>query len=202
MLEVYYSCFPSNGFVDQQSLSYNQSSGELISIYQSHFRQNRDQRLFNSQWDSQTHAPDLQTNVYAELAKIKAIKPVNHGYNMVKWHSAMESKCIAIGLRVPGSYHESQYIMDYLDAALTFEAKTFKAEVNIICNWYLHGNPDKWNATYISGKIVKTYNNMFKDRTWKRELGKKDQIIVISTKIAELQAKIENQSKQVTAFAT
>jgi hypothetical protein len=43
---------------------------------------------------------------------------------------------------------------------------------------------------------------MFKDRTWKRELGKKDQIIVISTKIAELQAKIENQSKQVTAFAT
>ncbi len=28
--------------------------------------------------------PDVQTNVYAELAKIKAIKPVNHGYNIVK----------------------------------------------------------------------------------------------------------------------
>ena len=35
---------------------------------------------------------DVQTNVYAKLAKIKAIKPVDHGYNVVKWHSAMESK--------------------------------------------------------------------------------------------------------------
>ncbi len=102
---------------------------------------------------------------------------------MVKWHSAMESKCIVIELKVPCFYHESQYIMDYLDAALTIEAKTFKAEYNIICNRYLHGNPDKWNATYISGKIIKTYNNMFKDGTWKRELGKKDQIIALSTKL-------------------
>ncbi len=78
--------------------------------------------------------PDVQTNVYAKLAKINAIKPINHGYNMVKWHSTMESKCIAIELKVPGSYHESQYIMDYLNVALTIEAKTFKAEVNIICN--------------------------------------------------------------------
>ena len=28
--------------------------------------------------------PDVQTNAYAELAKIKAIKPVGHGYNIVK----------------------------------------------------------------------------------------------------------------------
>jgi hypothetical protein len=34
--------------------------------------------------------PDVQMNVYAELAKIKAIKPVDHAYNIVKWHSAME----------------------------------------------------------------------------------------------------------------
>jgi hypothetical protein len=87
--------------------------------------------------------PDIQTNVYTELAKIKAIKSFNHGYNMVKWHLVMESKCIAVELNIPGSYHESQYIMDYLDAALTIEAKTFKAEVNIICNWYLRGSPNK-----------------------------------------------------------
>jgi hypothetical protein len=92
--------------------------------------------------------------------------------------------------------------MDYLDATLNIEAKTFKAEVNIIRNRYLCRNPDTWNATYISCKIIKTYNNMFEDRTWKRELGKKDQIIALSTKIAELHAKIENQSKHVTAFAT
>jgi hypothetical protein len=42
---------------------------------------------------------------------------------------------------------------------------------------------------------------MFKYGTWKRELGKKDQIIAHSTKIAELQAEIESHSKQVTAFA-
>jgi len=76
--------------------------------------------------------PDVRTNVYAELAKIKAIKPVDHGYNVVKWHSAMESKQIAIEQKVPGSDHESQFIMDYLDASLTIEAKSFKAEVNII----------------------------------------------------------------------
>jgi hypothetical protein len=146
--------------------------------------------------------PDIQMNVYAKLAKIKVIKPVDHGYNMVKWHSVMESKRIAIKLKVPGSYHESQYIIDYLDAALTIEAKTFEAEVNIICNQYLCGNPNKWNATYISGKIIKMYHNMFEDGTWKRELGKKDHIIVLSTIIAELHAKIENQSKQITAFAT
>ena len=60
--------------------------------------------------------PDVQMNVYAELAKIKAIKPVDNGYNVVKWHSAMESKQIAIEQKVPGSYHESQFIMDYIDS--------------------------------------------------------------------------------------
>jgi hypothetical protein len=77
--------------------------------------------------------PDIQKNIHAKLAKINAIKPVEPGYNMVKWHLAMESKCIGIELKVPGSYHEPQYIMDYLNAALTIEVKTFKAEVNIIC---------------------------------------------------------------------
>jgi hypothetical protein len=139
--------------------------------------------------------PDIQTNVYAKLAKIKAIKPVNHCCNMVEWHSTMESKRTAIELKVPGSYHESQYIMDYLNATLTIEVKTFEAEVKIICNRYLCRNSDRWNATYISREIIKKYNNMFEDGTWKCELGKKDQIIALSTKIAELQAKIVNKSK-------
>jgi hypothetical protein len=34
--------------------------------------------------------PDVQTNVYSELAKIKSIKPVDYAFNTVKWHSAME----------------------------------------------------------------------------------------------------------------
>ena len=55
----------------------------------------------------------------------------------------MESKCIAIEQKVPGSYHESQFIMDYLDASLTIKAKSFKAEVNILRNKYLRGNPDR-----------------------------------------------------------
>jgi hypothetical protein len=101
--------------------------------------------------------PDVQTNVYAKLAKIKAIKPVNHGYSVVKWHSAMESKRIAIEEKVPGWYHKSQFIMDYLDASLTIKTKSFKAEVNIIYNRYLHGNPDKWDATYICSEIKKKH---------------------------------------------
>ena len=85
--------------------------------------------------------------------------------------------------------------MDYLDASLTVKAKSFKGEVNIIRNRYLRGNPDRWNAMYISGKIIKMYNNMSEDGTWKREIGKKDQIIALSTKVAELQAKLESQVK-------
>ena len=143
--------------------------------------------------------PDVQTNVYAELAKIKTIKPVDYAFNIIKWHSAMESKRISITNKVPGAYHESQYIMDYLDASLTVEVKSFKAEVNILRNRYLRGNPDRWNASYISGKIIKTYNNMFEDGTWKREIGEKDQIIALTTKLTEMQAKFE---QQVAAFAT
>ena len=146
--------------------------------------------------------PDVQTNAYAELAKIKAIKPVDHSYNVVKWHSASESKRIAIEQKVPGSYHESQFIMDYLDVSLTINAKSFKAEVNIIHNRYLCGNPARWEKTYICSEIIKTYNSMSKDGTWKQEIGKKDQIIALSTKVAELQAKLENQVKQVVALAT
>ena len=88
----------------------------------------------------------------------------------------MESKQISIKQKVLGAYHESQYIMDYLDALLTVEVKSFKAKVNILCNRYLCRNPDKWNASYIGGEIIKTYNNMFEDGTWKREIGKKDQV--------------------------
>ncbi len=77
------------------------------------------------------------------------------------------TKCIVIERKVPGLYHESQYIMDYPNASLTVNAKSFKAEVNIICNRYLCGNPDRWNATYVSGEIIKMYNNMSKDGTWK-----------------------------------
>ncbi len=142
---------------------------------------------------------DAQTNVYAELAKIKSITPVDYAFNIIKWHSAMESKRISIENKVPGVYHESQYIMDYLDASLTVEVKSFKAEVNILCNGYLCGNPDMWNASYISGKIIKTYNNMFEDGTWKQEIGEKDQIIALTTKLTEMQAKFE---QQVASFAT
>ncbi len=75
--------------------------------------------------------------------------------------------------------------MDYLEAILTVDAKSFKAEVNIIQNKYLCGNPEKWSASYISGKMITTYNNMFEDGTWKQELAEKDQIIALSTKIVK-----------------
>jgi hypothetical protein len=143
--------------------------------------------------------PDVQANVYMELAKIKSIKPFNYAFNMVKWHSAIKSKCIMIEQKLPGSYHELQYIMDYLDAAHSVEVKSFKAEVSIIRNRYLCGNPDKWTALYINGKIIKTYNNMSEDGTWKCKIGEKDQIIALTMKVSELQSKLE---KQVAAFAT
>jgi hypothetical protein len=143
--------------------------------------------------------PDVQANVCMELAKIKSIKPIDSTFNMVKWHSAIKSKHIMIEQKLPGSYHESQYIMDYLDAAYSVEVKSFKAEVSIIQNRYLRGNPDKWTASYINGEIIKTYNNMSEDGTWKPEIGEKDLIIALTTKMSELQSKLE---KQVAAFAT
>jgi hypothetical protein len=47
--------------------------------------------------------------------------------------------------------------------------------------------------------MIKTYNNVFEDRTLKQELGEKDQIIALSTKVAKLQLKL---NKQVIALAT
>jgi hypothetical protein len=76
--------------------------------------------------------PDVQANIYMELAKIKSIKPVDCAFNMFKWHSAIESKRISIEQKLPGSYHESRFIMDYLDAFLTVEVKSFKAKISII----------------------------------------------------------------------
>ncbi len=70
--------------------------------------------------------------------------------------ASTESKRISIENKVPGVYHESQSIMDYLDASLTVEVKRFKAELNIHHNRYLCGNPDRWNALYISGEIIET----------------------------------------------
>ncbi len=107
--------------------------------------------------------PDVQTNVYSELAKIKSIKPANHAFHIVKWHSAMEFKWISIKEKVPGIYHESQYIMDYPDASLTVVVKSFKAKVNILCNRFLCKTPEKWNASYIGREIIKTHNNMSED---------------------------------------
>jgi hypothetical protein len=143
--------------------------------------------------------PDVQTNVYAELAKIKAIKPSDYGFDVVKCHAAMELECISIEQKVPSAYHESQFIMDYLNIICTVDVKSLQAEVYIIQNKYLRGNPKKWNASYICGEIIKTYNNMSEDGTWKKELGEKDQIIALSTKVAELRSKL---NKQVIALAT
>jgi hypothetical protein len=50
--------------------------------------------------------------------------------------------------------------MDYLNASLTVEVKSFKVKISIIQNKYLCCNPDKWTASYISGEIIKTYNNV------------------------------------------
>jgi hypothetical protein len=89
--------------------------------------------------------------------------------------------------------------MDYLDASLTVDAKIFKVKIDILWNRYLQGNPDQWNASYITGKFIKTYNNLFKDGTWKQEIGKKDQIIALTTKLTEMQARFD---KQIASFAT
>jgi hypothetical protein len=40
---------------------------------------------------------------------------------------------------------------------------------------------------------------MFEDGTWKQEIGEKDQIIALATKLTEMQAKFE---QQVVSFAT
>ena len=89
--------------------------------------------------------------------------------------------------------------MDYLDATLPVEGKKFKGKVNIIQNRYLCGNPDWGNALYISGEIIKTYNSMFEDETWKCEIEEKDQIITLTTKLTEMQTKF---NKQIASFAT
>ena len=78
--------------------------------------------------------------------------------------------------------------MDCLDASLTAEV-----------NKYIHGNPDKWTASYINGEIIKTYDNMSQDGTWAVQDRRKGSNIALTTKIAKLQTKLD---KQAVAFAT
>jgi hypothetical protein len=118
---------------------------------------------------------------------------------MIKWHLAIESKHISIEQKLPGSYHKLQFIMDYLDASLTVEVKSFKAKISIIQNKYLRGNPDKWTTSYIRGEIIEMCNNMSADGPWQHKIGEKDQIIALTTKVAKLQMKLE---KKVIAFDT
>jgi hypothetical protein len=47
--------------------------------------------------------------------------------------------------------------------------------------------------------MIKTYNNMFENGTWKQELGEKNRTISLSTKFAKHQLKLD---KQVNALAT
>ena len=47
--------------------------------------------------------------------------------------------------------------------------------------------------------MIKTYNNMFEDGSWKCEIGKKDQIIALKTQLTEMKAKFD---QQIASFAT
>jgi hypothetical protein len=118
---------------------------------------------------------------------------------MIIWNLSIESKHILIEQTLPESYHKLQFIMDYCDASLTAEVKSFKAEISIIQNKHIHGNPDKWTGSYIIGEIIKTYNNMSEDGTWQRKIGERNQIIALTTKVANLQTKPD---KQIVALAT
>ncbi len=51
----------------------------------------------------------------------------------------------------------------------------------------------------VGGEMIKMYNNMFEDGTWKWKLGEMDQTIALSTKVAKLQLKL---NKQVIALVT
>jgi hypothetical protein len=109
--------------------------------------------------------PDIQANVYMKNLPNKSIKPVNYAFNMIKWHLAIESKCVLIEQKLPGSYHKSQFIVDYRNASLTVEVQNLISEISIVQSKYLCGNPDKCIASYISSEIIKTYNKMSEDGT-------------------------------------
>ncbi len=97
---------------------------------------------------------DVQANFYMELTKIESVKQVDYAFDMIKWHLAIESECILIKQKLPGSCHKLQFIMDYLNASLTAKKKNFKTEISIIWNKYLCSNPGKWTTLYISGEII------------------------------------------------
>ena len=62
--------------------------------------------------------PNDRINVFNEIMKTKQLKLSQHNNNVTSWLTVMEEKRINIELKVPGAYHDDQYILDIFQEAL------------------------------------------------------------------------------------
>ena len=63
--------------------------------------------------------------VFNDIMKIKQLKLSQHNNNVTTWLTAMEEKHINIELKVPGAYHNDQYILDIFQGSLEAKCKAF-----------------------------------------------------------------------------
>ena len=138
--------------------------------------------------------PNVKINVFNEIMKIKQLKLDQFGNNVTTWLTKMEEKRINIELKVPGSYHDDQYIMDIFQGALEAKCKAFCAEVQSMKQKWLLGNADNWTKDNIVSTLIQYFTNMSEDGTWKKENAETDQIIALTTIVKELSSKLERNT--------
>jgi len=56
--------------------------------------------------------PNVRINVFNEISKLKELKPKQFNFNIVQWLSELKAKRLSIELKIPGAYHNNQFIMD------------------------------------------------------------------------------------------
>ena len=104
-----------------------------------------------------------------------------------------------IEVKLPGAYHQDQYIIDVFDGALTAKCKTFLSEVSSMKLKWARGNPIGWTMKEIVHKISSLYTNLDSDGTWARELDETDQIVALTPQVMTMQKELE---RTTVALAT
>ena len=136
--------------------------------------------------------PNVRIDIYKELKLLKEkTLPKDVDYDMIKWLATMQRKRNQLNAKSRDAYPIDDWINDVLTTARDVPNKKYADKIESIKqDWDL--DEIILTETDLVRKLDKLYNNN-KD-SWKLELQKTDQIVILTTKLKDLEAKISKQS--------
>ena len=136
--------------------------------------------------------PNVCIDIYKELKLLKEkTLPKDVDYDMIKWLATMQRKRNQLNAKSRDAYPIDDWINDVLTTARDVPNKKYADKIESIKqDWDL--DEIILTETDLVRKLDNLYNNN-KD-SWKLELQKTDQIVILTTKLKDLEAKISKQS--------